>query len=140
MATKKITKKMIEHYLNLPWTYTIKQEIDGDNRYYIIRVNELPGVCTDAETIEEGMKLIKEAIEGAVALYLKNGEPVPIPISKNQCKGNISYRTTQERHYFLMETAQQKNISMNKMLDMVVDDAIQHAHFFKNDEASRTRF
>lgn len=132
MATKKINKKMIDHYLNLPWSYTIRQEIDGKNRYYIIRVNELPGVCTDAETIEEGMILIKEAIEGAIALYLKNGEVIPIPISKNQCKGNISYRTTPERHYFLMEIAQQRNVSMNKLLDIVVDEAIHHVNISMN--------
>ena len=77
----KITKKQIDHYLNLPWSYTIEQEAREGKHYFIIRVNELPGICTDAETIEEGMELIKEAIEGAVVLYLKNGEEVPEPVS-----------------------------------------------------------
>jgi len=31
----------------------------------------LPGVCTDAETIEEGMQEIRHAIEGAVRLTSK---------------------------------------------------------------------
>ena len=38
------------------------------------------------------MELIKECIEGAVVLYLKNGEQVPEPIKKEDYKGNISYR------------------------------------------------
>ena len=71
------TKKEINHYLNLNWSYTIEQEVEKGKHFYIIRVNELPGICTDAETIEEGMKLIQEAIEAAVKLYMKNGEPVP---------------------------------------------------------------
>ncbi len=74
-----ITKKNIEYYLNLPWTYTIEQDEEKGRRFYIIRVNELPGICTDAKTIEEGMDNIKEAIEAAVRLYLKNGEEVPEP-------------------------------------------------------------
>src|SRR5436309_3034110 len=93
------TKKNIKYYLNLNWSYTIEQESYKGKKYYIIRVNELPGVCTDSETIEEGMKLIKEAIEGAVRLYQKNREEIPEPIRKEEYKGNIAYRTTSERHY-----------------------------------------
>ncbi len=70
-------KKSIQYYLNLNWSYTVEQETHKSKRYYIIRVNELPGVCTDAETLEEGMLQIKDAISGAIRLYLKNNEPLP---------------------------------------------------------------
>ena len=50
-----IKKKNLSYYLNLNWSYTIEQETHNRKTYYIIRVNELPGVCTDAETIEEGV-------------------------------------------------------------------------------------
>lgn len=59
MVMKK-NKKDIKYYLNLPWTYTIETEKDNDEFIYIIRVNELPGVCTDASTISQGMELIKD--------------------------------------------------------------------------------
>lgn len=64
------------------WSYTIEQASNERKGYYIIRVNELPGICTDAETIEEGMENIQEAIAGAIHLYLKNNEPIPEPNSK----------------------------------------------------------
>jgi predicted RNase H-like HicB family nuclease len=73
-------RKKLDHYLNLNWSYTIEQETHQGKRYYVIRVNELPGICTDAETVEEGMHNIKEAVEGAVRLYLKNNEVVPEPV------------------------------------------------------------
>ncbi len=76
------TKKNLKYYLKLKWSYTIEPESEGDKDYYIIRVNELPGVCTDAETIGQGLKNIKEAIQAAIQLYLKNGEPIPEPIKK----------------------------------------------------------
>lgn len=119
-----VTKKQIEHYLNLPWSYTIEQETHEGNHYFIIRVNELPGVCTDSETIVEGMELIKEAIEGAVILYLKNGEQVPQPIKKEDYKGNISYRTTSERHYYVAKLANEKHKSISKTIDELIDTSL----------------
>lgn len=44
-------------------------------------------------------------------------------------EGNISYRTTSERHFSLAKLAQQKHISMNKALDLVFDAGMQHLHF-----------
>src|SRR4051812_37035924 len=99
------TKKNMDYYLNLNWSYTIEQETYKEQHYYIIRVNELPGICTDAETVEEGMRLIRECIEGAVRLYLKNGEEVPEPIKREDYKGNIAYKTTGERHYNVAKIA-----------------------------------
>ena len=74
-------KKDWQYYQKLNWSYTIEQETHQGKHHYIIRVNELPGVCTDAPTIEAGMKEIQEAIEASVKLYLKHGEPVPEPIN-----------------------------------------------------------
>lgn len=120
-----VTKKDLKYYLGLNWSYTIEQEIHKGKRFYIIRVNELPGVCTDANTIEKGLQNIKEAIAAAIELYLEQGDPVPEPINRELFKGNISYRTTSERHYALAKLAQQKHISMNRALDMVFDVGIQ---------------
>ncbi|NGX51676.1 MAG: hypothetical protein K1060chlam2_01549 [Chlamydiae bacterium] len=76
MATK---KKSLNYYLHLNWSYTIEQETDNRKSYFIIRVNELPGVCTDAETVEEGMESINEALKAAIKLYLIQGDPIPEP-------------------------------------------------------------
>lgn len=117
--------KKIKYYLNLNWSYTVEQETHKGKRYYIIRVNELPGICTDAETLEEGMQNIKEAIEGAVRLYLKNGEVVPEPIKKEEFKGNIAYRTTSKRHYYIAKFAREMHKSISKTLDEIVDTGLE---------------
>lgn len=115
------SRKNLKYYLNLNWSYTIEQEIVDGNHLFIIHVNELPGVCTDAKSIEEGMQEIKEAIEAAVTLYLKNGEEVPEPIKKERFKGNIAYRTTSERHYKLAKVAQRRKKSISKTIDELLD-------------------
>ena len=119
------TKKDLKYYLGLNWSYTIEQDTHKGKKFYIIRVNELPGVCTDANTIENGMLDIQQAIAATIELYLEQGDPIPEPISKEQFKGNIAYRTTNERHYSLAKLAQHKHISMNKALDMVFDAGIR---------------
>jgi predicted RNase H-like HicB family nuclease len=122
------TKKNVKYYMNLNWSYTIEQETHKGKHYYIIRVNELPGVCTDAETIEEGMKEITDAIEGAVRLYLKNNEPIPEPIKKEHFKGNIAYRTTSERHYHVVKAAKAMHKSVSKTIDDLIDAGLERLH------------
>lgn len=68
------TANKIEQYLNLPWTYTVETAVERDRPIYIIRVNELPGVATDAPTLDEAMKLLKEAMHGLFEMYLEDGE------------------------------------------------------------------
>ena len=120
-----VTKKEIDYYLNLNWSYTIEQETHKGRHYYIIRVNELPGICTDAESVEEGMKLIREAIEGAVRLYLKHGEKVPEPIKKEDYKGNIAYRTSSTRHYTVAKIASSMHKSISKTIDDLIDAGLE---------------
>jgi predicted RNase H-like HicB family nuclease len=114
-------KKDLKYYLGLNWSYTIEQSSHKGKKIFIIRVNELPGVCTDAKTVEQGMKDIQEAIAATIELYLEQGDPIPEPIRKEEFRGNIAYRTTSERHYFLAKLALQQHLSMNKALDMIFD-------------------
>lgn len=51
-----------------------------EKKFYIIRVNELPGVCTDASTLEEGMQNIQDAIRATIELYLEQDDTIPEPI------------------------------------------------------------
>ena len=123
MATK---KKNLSYYQNLNWSYTVEQETHNRKTYYVIRVNELPGVCTDAETIEEGLQSIKDAIKAAIKLYFKQGDPVPEPINRKKFKGNIAYRTSAERHYLLSKIAMHEQKSLSKTLDLLVDKSIEN--------------
>ena len=66
-------KKDVNYYLKLPWTYTIETEVSDGASYYVIRVNELPGICTDAENLNVGMKEIKDLIACAVEIYRERG-------------------------------------------------------------------
>ena len=78
MVTK--NNKDLNYYLSLPWTYTVEEDIDSTGKkYYIISVNELPGIKTDACTTEEAFENIKDAMIAALELYIKMGDKIPEP-------------------------------------------------------------
>lgn len=127
MSKMKKTKenKDLDYYLNLPWTYTVETEVHEGSSYYVIRVNELPGICTDSENLDEGMHEIRELIGAAVEIYHEKGEPVPEPVDRDHFKGKILYRTDSERHYLIARTAQRMHKSISKTLDALIDKGLE---------------
>lgn len=117
--------KDINYYLDLPWTYTIETTKESGELLFIVHVNELPGISTDAPTIDEAMRLIKEAMESAFELYLKHGDEIPEPVNPDQFKGNIAYRTSGTRHYKLFREAQKKDLSLSQLIDHCIDVALK---------------
>lgn len=125
MATKKKNKKNIEHYLNLPWSYTVETTKEDGQILYIVCVNELPGVCTDAPTIDTAMKLIREAMAAIFEFYLENNEEIPEPIDEKQYKGNIAYRTSSRRHHRIAREAQIRKSSLSNIIDECIDQTLK---------------
>jgi predicted RNase H-like HicB family nuclease len=125
-------KKILDYYLSLPWTYTIETESHKGSNYYIIRVNELPGICTDSTDLNEGMNEIKEAIACAVEIYMEKGEPVPEPADRSQYKGKILYRTDSGRHFLIAKAAKLMHKSISKTLDDIIDAGMTRLRIFSN--------
>lgn len=80
MVIRRKNKKDINYYLNLPWSYIIETMHENEKLIYVVHVNELPRIATDAPSIDEAMSLIKEAMKGLFELYLENNEEIPEPI------------------------------------------------------------
>ncbi len=117
--------KSLKYYLSLPWTYTVEQASDENkNRIYVVRVNELPGICTDATSLDEAMKLIQEPMTAAFEFYMENNEDIPEPVKEEDFKGNIAYRTTSRRHYLINKEAKKREMSLSQVIDNIVDTVL----------------
>jgi predicted RNase H-like HicB family nuclease len=128
MASKK-KYKSIKYYLTLPWTYTIELSMDEKKKkIYVVRVNELPGICTDAYSLDEAMALIKEPMKAAFELHMKHNEDIPEPVKEDDFKGNIAYRTTSRRHYLICKEAQKRDLSLSQVIDKLIDTALLAQH------------
>jgi len=125
MGTKMKNKKSLDYYLSLPWTYTIETIREDGETLYLVCVNELPGICTDASTVQEAMILIKDVMLGAFELYLENDEEIPEPIDEDQYKGNIAYRTSSKRHYAIAREAQKRKSSLSRIIDECIDESLR---------------
>jgi len=82
VTTKKNNKKIIDCYLNLPWSYTIETIKENGQTLYIVCVNEMSGICTDGQTIDAAMELIKEAMVATFEFYLENNEEIKLQYDK----------------------------------------------------------
>lgn len=119
---QKAQYKNIDYYLSLPWKYIIEEDVDNDGKkIYVIRVKELAGLATDGYSLDEAMESVKEAMTLLFEVSLKAGDVIPEPIDENNYDGNIAYRTSPRRHYFIAQEAEKRNLSLSQVIDAIVD-------------------
>lgn len=127
MDTKKEIKKDVNYYLNLPWTYTVETTFEQGQFFYIVHVNELPSLATDAPSLGEAMQTIKEVMAAVFELYLRDGETIPEPKPENYTKKRrIIYKASGNRDEDLLaREAKKRNLSVSKFFDTLVDRTFQ---------------
>jgi predicted RNase H-like HicB family nuclease len=69
----------LNHYLGLPYTI----EIMPDEDFYFIRVLELPGCLTYADSLEKLSPMIEDAIRDWIEVALEYGEDIPKPLQRS---------------------------------------------------------
>ena len=112
--------KTVRHYLNLPYTYII--EWSDTDECYLGSIVELERNMTCGNTREEVLSNLKEALTAYVQTSLDNDMEIPEPFKKDDFKGNITYRTTKERHYKLAKEAKLSGKSINALIDEAVEE------------------
>jgi predicted RNase H-like HicB family nuclease len=70
----KTVAKTVEEYLRLPYTIQLRQYEDGT---FFAEVAELPGCMTEADTAEEAVEMIRDAMAGWIEVALSEGLPIP---------------------------------------------------------------
>ena len=122
MKGMQMTKKNLDYYLNLPYTYVIEwSDID---ECFLGSIVELERNMTCGQTREEVLSNLKEAIISYVTTSLKNNMEIPEPLKIKDFKGNISYRTSKERHYRLAKQAKLYGKSINAFIDEIVSEKL----------------
>jgi predicted RNase H-like HicB family nuclease len=119
MAAK---KKKSQVALKAKYKHSI--EWDEEDKIWVVRFPELPGCSSHGATVEEAVKNGEEAL----ALYLEacasQGIEVPQPISLVKASGKFMVRTRPEIHKRLLKMAADKNKSMNKLVEEILEDGI----------------
>ena len=69
--------KMLDYYMALP--YTLEVIPDPDDGGWVIKVMELPGCMTQADTWDEILPMIEDAKRAWLESALKHDDPIPEP-------------------------------------------------------------
>ena len=73
--------KTIEDYMKLPYTQEIFKNEDGS---FFIKIKELPGCMTEAETLEEAYTLIQDAMRCWFVAALEDLQTIPMPKARRR--------------------------------------------------------
>lgn len=111
--------KDLEYYLKLPYSYIVEWS-DAD-QCYLGSIVELEKYMTCGETPEEVIINLKDALKAYVLTSLNNNMEIAEPLRVSDFKGNITYRTTGEKHYLLAKAAKRLDVSINSFIDSAVD-------------------
>jgi len=120
-----MAKKNLNYYLNLPYTYIIEwSEVDG---CFLGSIVELERNMTCGKTREEVLSNLKEALASYVTTSIENKMEIPEPLKIDDFKGNITYRTSKERHYRLAKQAKLYGMSINAIIDEAIGEKLKEA-------------
>ena len=115
-------KKNLEYYVNLPYTYIIEwSDID---KCFLGSIVELERNMTCGQTHEEVLTNLKEALMSYITTSLENNMEIPEPLNIKDFKGNITYRTSKERHYQLAKKAKLYGKSINTFIDEAIGEKL----------------
>ena len=119
-----MAKKNLDYYLNLPYTYIIEwSDID---ECFLGSIAELERNMTCGQTREEVVSNLREAIISYVTTSLKNNMEIPEPLKIKDFRGNITYRTSKERHYQLAKQAKLYGKSINAFIDDTIAEKLSN--------------
>ncbi|MCL2042844.1 MAG: type II toxin-antitoxin system HicB family antitoxin [Treponema sp.] len=123
MKDTPMTKKNLDYYMNLPYTYIIDwSDVDG---CFLGSIVELERNMTCGQTREEVLSNLKEALVSYVSTSLNNKMDIPEPVNIKDFKGSITYRTSKERHYRLAKQAKFYGKSINAFIDEAVAEKLE---------------
>jgi antitoxin HicB len=118
-----MSKKNLDYYLSLPYTYIIEwSDVDG---CFLGSIVELERNMTCGQTREEVLANLKEALVAYVTTSLDNNMEIPEPLKIEDFKGSITYRTSKERHYRLAKQAKLYGKSINAFIDEVIGEKLK---------------
>ena len=123
MKVTGMTKKNLDYYLNLPYTYII--EWSDVDECFLGSIVELERNMTCGQTRDEVFSNLKEALVSYITTSLDNNMEIPEPFRITDFKGTITYRTSKERHYRLAKQAKLTGKSINAFIDEAISEKLQ---------------
>ena len=96
--------------------YTYRVEWSEENSAHISRCFEFPSLAAHGNTPEAALEEIKKAVAASIEWMQENGEQIPVPLSTNRYKGNITLRIPPSVHRDLVIRSAEEGVSLNQYI------------------------
>lgn len=101
--------------------YTYEVFYSEEDKAYVARVVEFPGLSADGSTSQEALEEVRHVVAAALDILIEEGKPVPEPVSSREFRGNISLRLSPETHRHIVRLARRSGCSLNQFLTSLIE-------------------
>lgn len=108
--------KHTERAAELVKRYTYRVFWSDDDQEFVATCLEFPSLSGMAETQEEALREVQIAVHGAIEWMIEDGDQPPEPLSLQKFKGNLTLRTTPEKHREIATRAAESHVSINQYI------------------------
>ena len=114
---KGITKKLKEELKSISLKYSYRVNWSEEDQVFICGPSELPSLLCHGKTPEAALKESKALVVDVLEEMAREGEVIPEPFSLRKFSGKFVVRTTEDLHRQLSLEAQEKGVSINKLVN-----------------------
>jgi antitoxin HicB len=108
--------EQVEAYMNVDYAIEITRDGDG----FFIRIPDLPGCESSADTVDDALESIAEAQEAWIEAAMATGKPVPSPRANDDYSGKFVVRVGRSVHRDLVRIALLEGTSLNALVSTVL--------------------
>src|SRR3954452_9313993 len=112
-----MTRKTLDHYLNLQQPVRFIDDIDGG---YVAVFPDLEGCITQGESVEEAAAMAEDAWRGWIESEYQRGNDIPLPSYPEEYSGQFRLRLPKSLHRQLAESAARDGVSLNQYVLMLL--------------------
>ena len=115
----------VEQYLNLPYTIELVHDSsDADHPVWFAGVRELRGCMTEADSYEDAVRQIRDAMRAWIEDALESGDSIPVPSDEQEFSGKFSLRLPKSLHRDLVLQAKREGVSLNQYITSVLSRTV----------------
>ncbi len=120
-----MSDKPVDYYLTLPYTIElVPDNSDTDHPVWFASVRELRGCMTEADSYEEAVRQIRDAMRIWIEDAIESGDPVPVPSDEQEFSGKFSLRLPKSLHRDLVLQAEREGVSLNQYITSVLSRTV----------------
>jgi predicted RNase H-like HicB family nuclease len=113
----------LRELLERKYPMTLSPDPDGG---FVVEFRDLPGCVTQAETVEDALRMADDAREAWIRVAYEHGDPVPPASADATYSGKLLVRMPKSLHRRLAERSRDDDVSQNQEVVRFISAGLEH--------------